>query len=94
VLPGFVLVPLEQFSDLAEGRSPLHLSVLEAIFFKTSNSLKLCPQRLLSFNFGELKVRDLTKCVFQTEFDQIDLLQKSAMTSFQLRHRYYVIKLT
>jgi len=40
------------------------------------------PQRLLTFNIGDLKLRDLAIVVFEADYDEIDL-QNRVMTSFQ-----------
>jgi len=43
----------------------------------------------LTFDVDDLKLRDLAKLCFQTNYDEIEI-KKSAKISFYLRHRYCV----
>jgi len=42
----------------------------------------LRPQRPITFNIGDLKLRDLAKLCFSNDYDEIELQKNQFMTSF------------
>jgi len=52
--------------------------------FKNRHTMEaLCPQRPLTFDFGDLKLRDLAKLCFFKQIMTKSNFKKSVMTSFQ-----------